>query len=236
MSGNLLKNPDGDDRLEHWELTESRGDEWRSEDMPGVCGHTYNDESITLLEEGYVPENVDIAQPALSVEDCQEVIDEFKPDEVILDPDCDDCSCRKGSHTFTDHGLHFISFEHGGQDTKYWQGWFGVRVGGIAMEPERAAKVIGACIVLHNLAMLWKMPLDDLGGEEIEEVPQEEHCRQFQDPEVQEAVLCLVCSLDGLYEGQADLPLMLALQCFQRKFLLRVGCRNCTARLILGLQ
>ncbi len=59
---------------------------------------------------------------------------------------------------------------------------------GIAMEPERAAKVTGACIVLHNLAMLWKMPVDDLGGEEIEEVPQEEQYRQFQDPEVQEAV------------------------------------------------
>ncbi|KAF4101607.1 hypothetical protein G5714_018039 [Onychostoma macrolepis] len=57
---------------------------------------------------------------------------------------------------------------------------------GIAMEPERAAKVTGACIVLHNLAMLWKMPVDDLGGEEIEEVPQEEQYRQFQDPEVQE--------------------------------------------------
>ncbi|KAG1950122.1 F-box only protein 2 [Pimephales promelas] len=170
MSGNLLKNPNGNDGLEHWELTENGGDEWRTEDMPGDCGYTHNDESITkffttsyelclkrqvidLLEEGYDPENLDIAQPAVNVEDwcsgrtdCgsiykltvtlldenQEVIQEFMPDEVTLDPDCDNCSWRKVSHTFTDYGpgLRFISFEHGGQDTKYWQGWFGVRVTG----------------------------------------------------------------------------------------------------------
>lgn len=36
------------------------------------------------------------------------------------------------SHTFTDYGpgLHYITFEHGGQDTKFWDGWFGVRVTG----------------------------------------------------------------------------------------------------------
>ncbi|XP_051768177.1 F-box only protein 2 [Ctenopharyngodon idella] len=170
MSRNLLKNPNGDDDLDHWELTENGGDQWRTEDMPGDCGHIYIDDSITkyfctsfepclkrqvidLLEEGYDPENLDIAQPAVNVEDwycgrtdcgCiykltvslldegQEIITEFKPDEVTLDPDCDDCSWRKVSHTFTDYGpgLRFISFEHGGQDTKYWQGWFGVRVTG----------------------------------------------------------------------------------------------------------
>ncbi|XP_048029291.1 F-box only protein 2 isoform X3 [Megalobrama amblycephala] len=108
---------------------------------------------IDLLAEGYDPEHLDIVQPGVNVEDwycgrtdcgCiykltvslldegQEIITEFKPDEVTLDPDCDDCSWRKVSHTFTDYGpgLRFISFEHGGQDTKYWQGWFGVRVTG----------------------------------------------------------------------------------------------------------
>ena len=36
----------------------------------------------------------------------------------------------KVSHKFSDYGpgLRFISFEHGGQDTKYWDGWYGVRV------------------------------------------------------------------------------------------------------------
>uniref|UniRef100_A0A9J7YFA6 F-box protein 2 n=1 Tax=Cyprinus carpio carpio TaxID=630221 RepID=A0A9J7YFA6_CYPCA len=108
---------------------------------------------IDLLAEGYDPENLDIAQPAVNVEDwfCSradcgciymltvtlldenlEVIEEFKPDEVTLDPDSDDCSWKQVSHTFTDYGpgLRFISFAHGGQDTKYWKGWFGVRVTG----------------------------------------------------------------------------------------------------------
>ena len=36
------------------------------------------------------------------------------------------------THTFSDYGpgLRLISFEHGGQDTKFWDGWFGVRVTG----------------------------------------------------------------------------------------------------------
>ncbi|XP_043108833.1 F-box only protein 2 [Puntigrus tetrazona] len=170
MPGNLIKNPNGDEDLGHWELTENGGDQWRTEDMPGDCGHAFNEESITkyfstsfepcikrqvidLLAEGYDPENLDIAQPAVYVEDwyCSrtdcgciykltvslldeslDVMQEFKPEEVILNPDCDDCSWKKVSHTFTDYGpgLRFISFEHGGQDTNYWQGWFGVRVTG----------------------------------------------------------------------------------------------------------
>ncbi|KAL1264992.1 hypothetical protein QQF64_003019 [Cirrhinus molitorella] len=170
MPGNLLKNPNGDEGLDHWELTENGGDQWQTEGMPGDCGHGFNDDSVTkyfstsfeqclkrqvidLLAEGYDPENLDIAQPAVHVEDwycsrtdcgciykltvClldenQEIICEFNPDEVTLNPDCDDCSWKQVSHTFTDYGpgLRFISFEHGGQDTKYWQGWFGVRVTG----------------------------------------------------------------------------------------------------------
>lgn len=33
--------------FEHWELTENGGDEWRTEEMPGDCGHTFCDESVT---------------------------------------------------------------------------------------------------------------------------------------------------------------------------------------------
>lgn len=36
------------------------------------------------------------------------------------------------THAFSDYGpgMRVISFEHGGQDTKFWDGWFGVRVTG----------------------------------------------------------------------------------------------------------
>ncbi|XP_038551457.1 F-box only protein 2 [Micropterus salmoides] len=113
---------------------------------------------IDLLAEGYSCEQLD-AQPAITVEDwycgrtdcgCSyeitvclldenhEVIQDFKPELVNLDPDCDDCSWKQVSHTFFDYdsGLRFISFEHGGQDTKFWDGWFGVRVTGSSVTVE----------------------------------------------------------------------------------------------------
>ncbi|XP_065115232.1 F-box only protein 2-like [Paramisgurnus dabryanus] len=177
MPENLLKNPNGDEDFEHWELIENGGDEWRIEEMPGDCGYDFSvDYSVTkyfctsfepclkkqvinLLENGCDPETLDIAQPAVTVEDwysgrtdcgCiyklsvalldenQEVIAEFNPDDVTLDPDTDDCSWKKVTHTFKDYGpgLRFISFEHGGEDTKFWKGWFGVRVTGSSVTIE----------------------------------------------------------------------------------------------------
>ncbi|KAG9352756.1 hypothetical protein JZ751_017332, partial [Albula glossodonta] len=155
MARNLLKNPSGEDQLEFWELTENGGSQWRVEEMPGDCGYAFCDEAVTkyfvtsfelcmkkqvvdLLAEGFSPDDLD-AQPPVTVEDwysgrsdcgCiyqlsvtlldenQEVLQGFKPDEV--------------THTFEDYGpgLRFISFEHGGQDSKFWDGWFGVRVTG----------------------------------------------------------------------------------------------------------
>lgn len=40
------------------------------------------------------------------------------------------CPHRQISHTFTDYGpgVRFVRFEHAGQDSVYWKGWFGARV------------------------------------------------------------------------------------------------------------
>ncbi|XP_061779988.1 F-box only protein 2 isoform X1 [Nerophis lumbriciformis] len=107
---------------------------------------------IDLPEEGFTSEQLD-AQPVVAVEDwycgrqdcgctyhmtvCllddnQEVLEEFKPEPVTLDPESDDCSWKQVSHAFSEYGpgLRYISFEHGGSDKKYWEGWFGVRVTG----------------------------------------------------------------------------------------------------------
>ncbi len=35
---------------------------------------------------------------------------------------------------------------------------------GILIEPDRAADVAGACVVLHNLAVMWKVPLVEEGN------------------------------------------------------------------------
>uniref|UniRef100_A0A3P8ZNT8 FBA domain-containing protein n=1 Tax=Esox lucius TaxID=8010 RepID=A0A3P8ZNT8_ESOLU len=113
---------------------------------------------IDLLAEGFSPEDLD-AQPAVTVKDhysglgccgCiyklkvrllnenKEVLQEFKPEPVTLDPDQDDMSWRQVSHTFSDYGpgLRFISFEHGGKDTKWWKGHYGVRVTGSSVTIE----------------------------------------------------------------------------------------------------
>ncbi|XP_026880748.2 F-box only protein 2 isoform X1 [Electrophorus electricus] len=167
---NLLKNPNGDEDMEFWELTENGGCQWRVEDMPGDCGHAFSDETVTkyfstsfqqclkrqvvdLAAEGFTLEDLDFVQPSVTVQDwycsrtdcgCvyqlavglldenQELIQEFKPDIVSLDPFIDDCSWKQITHVFSDYGpgLRYISFEHGGQDSKYWDGWYGVRVTG----------------------------------------------------------------------------------------------------------
>ncbi|XP_048877618.1 F-box only protein 2 isoform X3 [Brienomyrus brachyistius] len=110
---------------------------------------------VNLVEEGFSTHDLD-SQPAVTVEDwyssrtdcgCvyqlsvslldenHEVLQEFNPEEVTLDPGC---SWKQVSHSFTDYGpgLRFISFEHGGQDTRFWDGWFGVRVTGSVIRVE----------------------------------------------------------------------------------------------------
>ncbi|KAL4658570.1 F-box only protein 2-like [Arapaima gigas] len=112
---------------------------------------------VDLVQEGYSTEELD-AMPPVTVKDwysgrtdcgctyqltvClldenQEVIQEFKPDEVTLELGSD-CSWKEVSHTFRDYspGLRFILFQHGGQDTSFWQGWYGVRVTGSSVTIE----------------------------------------------------------------------------------------------------
>ncbi|XP_055077697.1 F-box only protein 2 isoform X2 [Periophthalmus magnuspinnatus] len=166
MGRNLLKNPNGYENLEFWELTENGGSQWKVEEMPGDCGHEFVNgevsnyfatsfelclkrQVINLLDEGYSGEELD-EQPPIQIADwycgrtdcgctyqitvClldenQELLQEFKPEPVTLDPESD-CSWKELTHSFTEYGpgVRFISFEHGGQDTNYWDGWFGVRV------------------------------------------------------------------------------------------------------------
>ncbi|KAM9758753.1 F-box only protein 2 isoform 1-T1 [Menidia menidia] len=175
MAKNLLKNPNGEEQLEFWELTENGGSQWRVEEMPGDCGYDFCNDAVTsyfvtsfelclkrqmidLMAEGFSPEQLD-AQPAVTVEDwycgrsdcgCsyqmsatlldenQEVMEEFRAQPVTLDPECDNCSWKQVSHTFSDYGpgMRFVCFEHGGQDSKFWDGWFGVRVTGSSVTIE----------------------------------------------------------------------------------------------------
>lgn len=54
------------------------------------------------------------------------------------------------------------------------------------MEPERAAVVAGACVILHNLGMMWRVPYD----EPEEPAGQDQHPhQQVEDDDVQGATM-----------------------------------------------
>ncbi|XP_031424080.1 F-box only protein 2 isoform X2 [Clupea harengus] len=152
MAKNLLKNPCGEEQMDFWELTENGGSQWRVEDMPGDCGHSISDDDIKqyfatsfelclkrqvvdLVAEGYTPEDLD-TQPVVNVEDwycgrtdcgCT-----YQLTACLLDEN------QEVNHSFSEYGegLRFISFEHGGQDSRFWHGWFGVRVTGSGVRVE----------------------------------------------------------------------------------------------------
>lgn len=103
---------------------------------------------IDLQAEGYWEELLDTTQPAIVVKDWysgrtdagslyeltvrllseyEDVLSEFTTGQVAVP---EDGSWMEISHTFTDYGpgVRFVRFEHGGQDSVYWKGWFGARV------------------------------------------------------------------------------------------------------------
>ncbi|XP_053547428.1 F-box only protein 2 [Bombina bombina] len=114
---------------------------------------------IDLLNEGYWEELLDTDQPNIVVSDwyaarsdsgClyelhvqllsdnQDVVTEFQS-EIITIPQFSDASWNQISYTFSGYGpgVRYIRFQHGGQDSAYWKGWYGVRVtnSSVTIEP-----------------------------------------------------------------------------------------------------
>ncbi|XP_069466028.1 F-box only protein 2 isoform X2 [Ambystoma mexicanum] len=113
--------------------------------------HCSKSQTIDLLAEGFGEDLLDNTQPNILVEDwyaartdagclyelCvqllgenQDVLAEFKTDEPVTIEQFSDGNWSKISHTFSGYGpgVRFVKFQHGGQDSLYWKGWFGVRV------------------------------------------------------------------------------------------------------------
>ncbi|XP_061456621.1 F-box only protein 2-like isoform X1 [Rhineura floridana] len=164
---NLIKNPDGEEGLEHWVDVENGGDGWKIEDLPGDFGkefpsdevHKYfvssfdwcnKSQVIDLRAEGYWEEIMDTIQPKIVVRDwyaarcdagclynlkvqllseTEEVVAEFASDTIAV-PQDNEGEWTEITHTFADYGpgVRFVRFEHGGQDTVFWKGWYGARV------------------------------------------------------------------------------------------------------------
>uniref|UniRef100_A0A8C0QIM2 F-box protein 2 n=1 Tax=Chelonoidis abingdonii TaxID=106734 RepID=A0A8C0QIM2_CHEAB len=111
---------------------------------------------IDLRAEGYWEELLDTTQPKIVVKDwyagrsdagClyqlhvkllsehEDVLAEFQRSHSLSFPLCP----PQLSHTFSNYGpgARFVCFEHGGQDTLFWKGWYGVRVtnSSVTVEP-----------------------------------------------------------------------------------------------------
>ncbi|XP_006016226.1 F-box only protein 2 isoform X1 [Alligator sinensis] len=163
---NLIKNPCGEEDLEHWGDVANGGDGWKVEELPGDFGESFPSDGvhkyfvtsyewcrksqvIDLRAEGYWEELMDTTQPKIVVKDwyagrrdagClyefsakllsehEDVLAEYKSETIAI-PEDNDGSWNEASHTFSDYGpgVRFICFEHGGQDTLFWKGWYGVR-------------------------------------------------------------------------------------------------------------
>ncbi|NXG03688.1 FBX6 protein, partial [Sakesphorus luctuosus] len=119
----------------------------------------FKSQFITLKNEGYWNQLMDEQRPEIVVKDwyaarfdcgCRYelrvqllsadhiVLDEFQPEPVVIEQ-WSDAQWREISHTFRNYpaGVRHILFQHGGKDTQYWAGWYGIRVtnSSITIEP-----------------------------------------------------------------------------------------------------
>ncbi|KAM5140354.1 F-box only protein 6-like [Mantella aurantiaca] len=115
---------------------------------------------IDLREMGYSEELMDSEQPDIAIIDwyaaradcgCQykvqvqllsedkEILCEFHPKPVII-PQWSAAAWEEVTHTFRWYGpgVRYIHFRHGGKDTQWWAGWYGIRVTNtsVTIEPQ----------------------------------------------------------------------------------------------------
>ncbi|XP_040286399.1 F-box only protein 44-like [Bufo bufo] len=115
---------------------------------------------INLKKIGYDEKLMDLVQPDIVIRDwyaarhdcgCQyevlikllsekkKPVKVFNPDPVMIEQ-WSDAQWHQMTHTFSNYGpgVRYVYFQHGGQDTQFWAGWYGVRVtnSSITIEPE----------------------------------------------------------------------------------------------------
>ncbi|XP_078235194.1 uncharacterized protein LOC110073114 [Pogona vitticeps] len=152
-----------------WKIEELPGAHGRAFPLPHVRKYfvtsyepCMKNQLITLKAEGYGNQLMDEIRPDIVVKDwyaarfdcgcsyqlCVRllskdhlVIQEFLPEEIIIEQ-WSDAEWREISHTFHNYppGVRYILFQHGGQDTQFWAGWYGIRVtnSSITLGPEVA--------------------------------------------------------------------------------------------------
>lgn len=113
----------------------------------GMCKKS---QLIDLGVEGYNPSFMDHFQPDIKVSDwyaprwdCgseyqiyvellnqrKRLVQKFAPDTIYFEQ-WNDQTWHQMTHVFQNYGpgVRYIRFTHGGKDTKFWAGWYGIRV------------------------------------------------------------------------------------------------------------
>lgn len=111
---------------------------------------------IDLKSEGYNNSFMDLYQPAIKISDwyaarwdcsCEytlkvellnrkkKIIQTFEPETVYIEQ-WNDQQWHQITHVFKNYGrgVRYVNFLHGGKDSKFWAGWYGVRVSDSSVE------------------------------------------------------------------------------------------------------
>ncbi|KAM4651541.1 F-box only protein 44 isoform 2-T3 [Discoglossus pictus] len=151
----------------HWKVEEmpgAHGSEFPEEQVQKYFVTSYGSckksQVIKLHKLGYRDHLMDVIQPDIVVKDwfaprrdcgsqyevlvrllssTKETLQEYCPEPVIMEQ-WSDAKWQQMTHTFSNYGpgVRYIYFQHGGQDTQFWAGWYGVRVTNscVTLEPE----------------------------------------------------------------------------------------------------
>ncbi|XP_026223033.1 F-box only protein 44-like isoform X4 [Anabas testudineus] len=142
---NLLKNPREEDQLLGWKILEKVYD--KSSNSYYFCKKS---QLIDLEREGYNPEFMDHFQPDIKISDwyaprwdcpsqyeiCVELLNQkkkpihtFAPETIVFGP-WNIGIWHQMTHVFQNYGpgVRYIRFTHGRDKSKYWGGWYGLRI------------------------------------------------------------------------------------------------------------
>ncbi|XP_064423922.1 F-box only protein 6 isoform X2 [Latimeria chalumnae] len=143
---NLIKNPCAEAGLDFWTLEKNRGDCWRTENLPGGYGQVFPDPEVTkyfVTSYGYAARHDCGCTYKLQVQLLSQdhlVIKQRHSGKIFIEQ-WSDAKWNQISFTFSNYGpgVRYIKFLHGGKDTQFWAGWYGIRVtnSSITIEPDK---------------------------------------------------------------------------------------------------